>query len=191
MRARTGQGKPLSVRYAHSPGFSGMIFPPWSVGATENPGARSAEGFFWSARPRAPEHKMQRDFIAPWRQPPHPWSRLRLGWGQVFCAPPPGLRCRVGRFATERHWRSLTPSHAPTLQERIAYRHGRGIQFYNLIPKGGLAASRLPARSVAGRVPLARSDPFANPPRLKPSSTEEAVDKSGGSQRGPQGPLWN
>ena len=36
---------------------------------------------------------------------------------RAFIYPPPGLRCRVGRFAVERHWRSLTPSHAPTSPE--------------------------------------------------------------------------
>ena len=30
--------------------------------------------------------------------------------GEVIENPPPGLRCRVGRFAAERHRRSLTPS---------------------------------------------------------------------------------
>ena len=29
---------------------------------------------------------------------------------RAFIYPPPGLRCRVGRFAAERHRRSLTPS---------------------------------------------------------------------------------
>ena len=29
---------------------------------------------------------------------------------RAFIYPPPGLRCRVGRFAEERHRRSLTPS---------------------------------------------------------------------------------
>ena len=43
----------------------------------------------------------------------------------------------VDRFAAERHRRSLTPSHAPTVQRKIAYRHGRGMLIYNLIPKGG------------------------------------------------------
>ena len=42
----------------------------------------------------------------------------------------------VDRFAAERHWRSLTPSHALTVQKRIAYRHGRGRKYYSLIPKG-------------------------------------------------------
>ena len=28
-RARAGQGKPLTVRFAHSPGFSGMVYPTW------------------------------------------------------------------------------------------------------------------------------------------------------------------
>ena len=47
-------------------------------------------------------------------------------------------RGNVGRFAAERHRRSLTPSHAPTVKKRIAYRHGRGRKLYSLIPKGEL-----------------------------------------------------
>ena len=43
----------------------------------------------------------------------NPWSRLH--GGEASLDPPPGLRCRVGRFAAERHWRSLTPSHALAL----------------------------------------------------------------------------
>ena len=43
-----------------------------------------------------------------------PAPRSRLPFGRVRRCPPPGLRCRVGRFAAERHRRSLTPSRAHT-----------------------------------------------------------------------------
>ena len=52
---------------------------------------------------------------------------LPVGWGSkakptpvspadglALSCPPPGLRCRVGRFAAERHRRSLTPSRVQT-----------------------------------------------------------------------------
>ena len=68
--------------------------------------------------------------------------------------PTPRLACRLGRFAAERHWRSLTPSHALTLQKRIAYRHGRGRKIYSLIPKGETRVS-----------------PFVNPLERPPSQS--------------------
>ena len=39
-----------------------------------------------------------------------------LPHGVAISSPPPGLRCRVGRFAAERHRRSLTPSRAHTME---------------------------------------------------------------------------
>src|SRR5699024_7474179 len=45
--------------------------------------------------------------------------------------PPPA--CRMSELC-EAH--PPTPSHALTVQERIAYRHGRGRKIYSLIPKG-------------------------------------------------------
>ena len=43
---------------------------------------------------------------------PSPWSCLPVG--KLLEAYPPGLACRLGRFAAERHRRSLTPSRAHT-----------------------------------------------------------------------------
>ena len=34
------------------------------------------------------------------------------GGGYWLCGALPRLGCRLGRFAAERHWRSLTPRHA-------------------------------------------------------------------------------
>ena len=45
---------------------------------------------------------------------PSPWSRLPVG--KLLEAHPPGLACRLGRFAAERHRRSLTPSRAHTVK---------------------------------------------------------------------------
>ena len=92
---------------------------------------------------------------------PTPWSRLLAG--EAMCFPPPGLACRLGRFAAERHRRSLTPSHALTVQKRIAYRHGRGRKLYSLIPKGG--DIRLP--------------PLTTPHMRKPSAPEKAICHGG------------
>src|SRR5699024_10332730 len=67
----------------------------------------------------------------------------------------------------ERHWRSLTPSHALTVRRRIAYRHGRGIIFYNLIPKGALPPLATPLRAAlsvgAARRQLSQRESRAGP----------------------------
>ena len=55
VRGRTGQGKPLSVRFAHSPGFSGWFSQPG--------------GIEWL---KIPAHEVQRDFPGLRCQPPHP-----------------------------------------------------------------------------------------------------------------------
>ena len=109
-RARAGQGKPLSVRFAHSPGFSGMVYPTWSVKAAENPGAplsggillpsagtrpgaTFAEGFYSPAVPTAPPPsrlQCERDLRSP------PPSRLQCE--RDLRSPPPGLACQAGKL---------------------------------------------------------------------------------------------
>ena len=76
-----------------------------------------------------------------------------------------GLGCRLGRLAAERHWRSLTPRHAPQAGLRA---HLVAKSYRTLTKKSGIAEaipdffgrgrrtwSRLPPRSVRGRAPLA------------------------------------
>ena len=85
VRGRTGQGKPLSVRFAHSPGFSGMVYPTCRSGRLKIP--ELAEGFYCPARARAPAHEVQRDF--------------------------PGLRCQPPRSAPQRRGFPVPRGHAP------------------------------------------------------------------------------
>ena len=100
VRGRTGQGKPLSVRFAHSPGFSGMVHPTWAVKATKNPGAPFAEGFYCPARARAPERPSAEGFYCPARaRAPERPSAEGFYWPAVPTAPPPGLACRLGSCA--------------------------------------------------------------------------------------------
>ncbi len=65
-----------------------------------------------------------------------PWSHLRVE--DALGHPPPDLRCRVGRFAAERHWRSLTPSHAPTLPKGDSVPAWEGEIYLYSHSKGGL-----------------------------------------------------
>ena len=96
-RARAGQGKHLSVRFAHSPGFSGMVYPTWSVKATENPGAPFAEGFYWPSRTRAPKRPSAEGFY--WPAVPTAPPPSRPPGSRLYTSPPPGLACRLGRWS--------------------------------------------------------------------------------------------
>ena len=51
------------------------------------------------------------------------------------------------------------------------YPRGTGGGEYSILSSQRGILSRLPARSVAGRVPLARSDPFGNPHEGRPSQS--------------------
>ena len=52
--------------------------------------------------------------------------RSRVGRGYFSGGSHPRLGCRLGRFAAERHWRSLTPSRCYSLHGMRPCRNGRG-----------------------------------------------------------------
>ena len=79
---------------------------------------------------------------------PTPWSRLSFG-GVLWCPPP-------------------APSHALTVQKRIACRHGRGRKLYSLISKGETDVS-----------------PFVNPHLWRLSASETAIGIWGSKGRSP------
>ncbi len=80
-----------------------------------------------------------------------------------------GLGCRLGRFAAERHWRSLTPRHAPQAGLRahlvaksyrtLTKKSGTAEAIPDFFGRGRRTWSRLPPRSVRGRAPLALAHP--------------------------------
>ena len=81
--------------------------------AVKIPPLRGAPGRLAPQARKIPLHFVRRDFGAGLLRPGD-IARSCLPRGRTEWYPPPGLACRLGRFAAERHRRSLTPSHAQT-----------------------------------------------------------------------------
>ena len=79
------------------------------------------------------------------------------------------LACWLGQLAAERHWRSLTPRHAPQAGLRahlvaksyrtLTKKSGTAEAIPDFFGRGRRTWSRLPPRSVRGRAPLALAHP--------------------------------
>ena len=137
------------------------------------PPLRGAPGRLAPRARKIPPRFALRDFRAGWpRLGGIPHSHLPGGEAERY--PPPGLACRLGRFAAERHWRSLTPSHALTVQKRVAFWHGRGTVLYSLIPKGETHVS-----------------PFDNPLYCGSLPISQKVSSSGGLPKGVAACRWH
>ena len=86
---------------------------------------------------------------------------------EVFSVSHPRLACRLGRFAAERHRRSLTPPPTHTLFAKRGLRwRGRGRLFYTSHFKGGAGAPPLePLHSKPGLSALGGCEGGGAPPR--------------------------
>ena len=151
VRGRTGREKPSGLR---PPGFYEPVYPVWSVGATENPGASfSGEILLPRAGTRPGAPLSGGILLACGANRPTLWSRpfvnplLRApSQSALRAASSPGGRAKVGLLLG----RLILDCHLTV--ERCVIRGG--------LSKGAL--SRLPARSVARRAPPGRSDPLWN-----------------------------
>ena len=91
VRGRTGQGKPLSVRFAHSPGFSGMVYPTCRSGRLKIP-ERPLRRDFIAQRGHAPRRAKPRGIF-----PPRAATRRRLAAGA-------GIWYTGGQLTVRREW---------------------------------------------------------------------------------------
>ena len=164
VRGRTGQGKPLSVRFAHSPGFSGMVYPTCRSGRLKIP-ERPLRRDFIAQRGHAPRRAKPRGIF-----PPRAATRRRVAAGA-------GNMVYWGQLTARREWAAGCPPRMRKQQRRQMKQLGKASlkKHYAIFVMACLIAAFLGGgvRRVADLLPGPR--PTRTPPsRLRTTGTATA-----------------